>query len=104
MSQNVLPNKADVEKGVRPVFRDTAILTALSRELGRNVRDKTDAEIINLVGHFLYGNDYRLPMAKALGRDYRWIQRWSRGRADIPADAYPQLLKLVQQRNRDYAR
>ena len=104
MSQNVLPNKADVEKGVRPVFRDPAIFTALSRELGRDLSDKTDAEIINLVGHFLYGNDYRLPMAKALGRDYRWIRRWAQGKAEVPPDAYPQLLALVKQRKRDYAR
>jgi hypothetical protein len=79
-------------------------IDALGRAVGQNLHDKTEREIIDAIGRYLYGREYRGPLARALGRDYRWIQRWTQGKAEVPPDAYRQLLELVRQRNRDYAR
>jgi len=57
-----------------------------------------ESELFGRIGQALYGEHWQKALAAEIDRNPRTVQRWRAGQNRIPADAWEDVLQLLQQR------
>ncbi len=61
---------------------------------------KSPQDMLADIGRTLYGDHWRLPLARGVGINDETIRRWMRGRSMLPADhgVFDNALRLIERR------
>lgn len=64
----------------------------------------TDLDLFNTAGQSLFGSNWHGDMSRRLGVNLRTVERWSKGQSRISPGIWPDLLKMLSDREAELAR